>query len=60
MCGSVVRRMPECKRLRTGGPNAATLVFTRDRTDRWVVYAGRTDAAGQGLDAGGTPDGATT
>ena len=27
------------KRLRTGGPNAATLVFTRDARERWVVYA---------------------
>ncbi|MDF1702960.1 MAG: hypothetical protein P1V36_17570, partial [Planctomycetota bacterium] len=48
------------KRLRTGGPNAATLVFTRDRTDRWVVYAGRTDAAGRSLDAGEAPDRTTT
>lgn len=28
------------RRLRPRGPNAGTLVFTRDARDRWVVYAG--------------------
>lgn len=42
------------RRLKTGGPGAATLVFTRGPDDRWVVLGAREERAEPG--PGRTPD----